>query len=185
MITESISRIKCDQQEVFYYYCYYYMYIFIVHAHNWHWWRRRGWREYRKPRGAAAAAGCLIGGLACSVSACFYHSSVLFACVVRCRRCRRLHSQWKRLARRAAPSHSRVRFPDRALNENIILLLLYLHICLVKWFAWDSLKPHTRNACRRAGTTAYNLFFWIFDFENQKTVLISRWCLLILFLENS
>lgn len=83
--------------------------------------------------GAAAAAELLHRGLVpLTVSlACFYHSSVLFACVcVWCRRHRR-RSQWKRLARRRP-----LVWPCKVSGARLMKTLY-----LVKRFAWDSTSP--------------------------------------------
>jgi len=79
-------------------------------------------REYRKwcvvgnGGGVASSAGSCPAPVSL---ACFYHSSVLFACVRACCAAAAVALNGNVLPA-AAPSYGRVRFPARALNENII-----------------------------------------------------------------
>jgi len=76
-------------------------------------------REYRKRRGGGWVASS--GACPAPVSlACFYHSSVLFACV--CVWCHRRRSQWKRLARRP------LIWPCKVSGAHLMKTLFYTYI---------------------------------------------------------
>lgn len=107
-------------------------------------------REYRKRRGGGRVASS--GACPAPVSlACFYHSSVLFACVRVCRR-RRCRSQWKRLAHR----RDRPLVPIRPCKVSGARLMKTLY--RVKRFAWDSI-----TGGRLVEFISYNILYYFYS----------------------
>jgi len=110
-------------------------------------------REYRKRRGGGWVASS--GACPAPVSlACFYHSSVLFACVcVWCRHRRR--SQWKRLARRP------LIWPCKVSGARLMKTLFYTYIYHIP-------GKTIRVGLRRAGIQ----FIFSYDFFPFRSYII-------------
>lgn len=129
--------------------------------HNWHSHDDVG---PRVPETARRRRSCLIGACPTPVSlACFYHSSVLFACV--CAWCRR-RSQWKCLARRP------LIWPCKVSGARLMKTLLYIHI-------YHILSKTIRVGLRQAGIQfifSYDFFSFCFYivYSTIPTVIVKQ-----------